>query len=138
MKEKFKKGWKKKELSGTKVVKISNISCFVNYKVDPIQNICKLKIYTRIRPGYIKKTFEVDQATFDIDKELKFLKFEIASHWDGSMKPKAQEGAPVTSFLKMNTQIAFNEDVSIEIVTSESEAAAADANILEIVKNFKT
>ena len=43
-----------KQLSGIKCLKISNISCFVNYNIIPDRRVCDLKIYTRLRPGNIE------------------------------------------------------------------------------------
>ena len=67
---------KKKALEGVKCGKISNISTFVIWKIDPVDRTCLCKIYTRLRPGYITMVIkDVDLATFNINNEMALIKF---------------------------------------------------------------
>jgi len=70
---------------GVKCVRISNIMCFVEYHLNNAAKTCDLKIYSKIRPGFLSKTLtNIDVKTFDIDKSLDMLKFSILSSWDDS------------------------------------------------------
>lgn len=57
--------------SGVKYTKISNIACFVKYEIDLNRAICKLRIFNRIRPGFIERTInDIDIENFSISEQL--------------------------------------------------------------------
>lgn len=50
----------------------------VQYKIDETKRDCLLKVFTRIRPGFIEKLMtNIKIETFNIDKELQHMKLEI-------------------------------------------------------------
>ena len=67
-------------------MKISNISCFVRYKVISAQRTCVLNIYSRLRPGYVETVLtNIDVKNFDIKKELSTIKLQVQADWNGTL-----------------------------------------------------
>ena len=67
-----------KSLDGVIFSKVSNISCFINYKINVEKKKCKFKIFCRSRPGYIYMTLnDINLKTFDVKKEFSMLKLSI-------------------------------------------------------------
>ena len=53
---------------------INNILSFVEYKVDLDRNVCKMVIYSKLRPGYLKYNYMIeDSEEFDIDFAIESL-----------------------------------------------------------------
>ena len=76
-----------KQTQGVKCVKISNITCFVQFKIDAKQKTCHLKIFNRIRPGSLEMTLkDIDLDTLKIDDQLAMLKLSVHAPWDGSWR----------------------------------------------------
>ena len=79
-------------------MKISNISTFVEFNIDPLVKECYLKIHTRLRPGSIEYTLKnIDLESFNIVEELSMLKLTIDSFWNGTV---TEEECSKLSFYK--------------------------------------
>ena len=64
----------------------------INYSIDRSNKTCHLKVFTRIRPGFIEYLFtSIDLETFDLDYELKGMRLEIQSPWNGTMTKEKYE-----------------------------------------------
>lgn len=64
----------------------------VHYKIIVAQRKCDLKIYSRVRPGCKEYTINrIDPETFDIDKELLKIKFDIKAPWNNTLSPEVTE-----------------------------------------------
>ena len=73
--------------TGIKMMKISNISCFVKYDIIPETKTCILKIFTRIRPGFVEKRVEnIDVETFNINELISHMHLQIQSTWNNTLK----------------------------------------------------
>ena len=69
--------------SGIKMVKISNIGCFIKYEIFPETKTCILKIFTRIRPGYVEKRVEnIEIESFNINELFSRMQLTIRSNWN--------------------------------------------------------
>lgn len=69
-------------------MKISNISCFIDYEIDKAAKELRLKIFTRLRPKHVEKTIKIEEVEkFDLDYELSMLKLETRAPWNGTMQP---------------------------------------------------
>ena len=69
---------RKYQKKGIKCIKISNISCFVHYRIEPLVRRCHLKVFTRIRPGYIEYYLrDIDPKNFNLDDQLRHMRLEI-------------------------------------------------------------
>ena len=56
---------------GVKCIRISNIDCFVCWRIDGEAKVCIMKAYTKIRPGYVKLTVRIpDMEKFDINQQI--------------------------------------------------------------------
>lgn len=79
------KSWvaESKKLKGVICMKVSNISCFFDYIIDPVAKTCSLKVYCRFRPGFITMNLkDIDVATFDIKKEISLMKMSVKAAWN--------------------------------------------------------
>lgn len=67
-----------KPLHGVKCKKVSGISCFIQFRTEPKERKCHLKIFSRLRPGFKTQTIsDIDPETFEIDKEIDKLQFSV-------------------------------------------------------------
>ena len=98
-----------RQLEGIKCVKISNISCFVEYKINTETKQCHLQIYTRLRPGNLEHTIDIDDLEeFDIETELKMMQLDILAPFNGSMTEEkyTQNAGSGRSAAKQNDTIS--------------------------------
>ena len=64
----------------------------MHYNIDPLKKRCHLKVFTRIRPGFIEYHFKnINVDNFDIDKELMYMRLEVQAPWNGTMTHEKAE-----------------------------------------------
>ena len=104
--------------TGVKLVSISNLRCVVKYELNNDLRYVILKIFTRLRPGYIEKRIEnIDLDTFNISELLSRIRLQIQSQWNKTLvKPIDPRQRPKSGSVTIHSSVS--QEISHELLSS--------------------
>ena len=117
-------------------MRISNVDCFISYRINEEEKYCKFKAHTKIRPGYVmlKVRFN-DLDSFNLEENLQVMRLKIKSEWDGSMSAEPVRNSQRSPIKKIG---ADSVDLSeAESIQGENNTIKVDFDLYTLISEYE-